>query len=317
MQLSDLPKDVIQRIAIQLRPKDIIQLCLCSRNIRTALISNDEFWRKKSLRDFGDIFKLYRILVKATGLNLPTEISNKFKDYPKIWKHYYIQKTKTMNEADKEVLMDQGSKQYNDAKILLTTIQETRLELNVSMLVEITSKMLFLLDLLPNYAGCYYILATMLYMENQLRSALDVLDMGRSFNPIFPPFEELEQRILSAMQQDDYKGDGKKDVPLLVSGHFSPELLNVLLEIFETFDKDKDECLNPKELDSFVFSTNGQHPPPSFLKNMADRFGANEHGWLTKKGFLAFYLEQTLDDISETKKDLRAHNYDCSRLVKL
>lgn len=31
----------------------------------------------------------------------------------------------------------------------------------------------------------------------------------------------------------------------------------------------------------------------------------------------AFYLEQTLDDPSETKKDIRAHGYDCTKLQKL
>jgi hypothetical protein len=31
----------------------------------------------------------------------------------------------------------------------------------------------------------------------------------------------------------------------------------------------------------------------------------------------AFYLEQTLGDISETKKDIRAHGYDSSKLQKL
>lgn len=129
------------------------------------------------------------------------------------------------------------------------------------------------------------------------------------------------------------------DLPLLVNENLSPELLRVLFEIFDRFDEDRDECLNPKELDLFVFSTNGQHPPTSFIENMGQRFGANDQGWLTKKGFLvssneylangdgvgflcfyisqAFYLEQTLDDPSETKKDIRAHGYDCTKLQKL
>lgn len=75
----------------------------------------------------------------------------------------------------------------------------------------------------------------------------------------------------------------------MVNDSLSPELLNVLLEIFERFDEDCDDCLNPKELDHFVFSTNGQHPPDSFIQQMGQRFGANRSGWLTKKGFLVRY----------------------------
>jgi Ca2+-binding EF-hand superfamily protein len=93
----------------------------------------------------------------------------------------------------------------------------------------------------------------------------------------------LEKDILAIMQ--GYKGD-KDDIPVLVNENLSPELLKVLFEIFHTFDKDKDDCLDPKELDLFVFSTNGQHPPTSFIEQMGQRFGANEKGWLTKKGFL-------------------------------
>jgi Ca2+-binding EF-hand superfamily protein len=59
-----------------------------------------------------------------------------------------------------------------------------------------------------------------------------------------------------------------------------------LFEIFYTFDKDKDGALCPKELDHFVFSTNGQHPPISFIEQMGQRFGANEQGWLTQEGFM-------------------------------
>ncbi|KAI8887345.1 hypothetical protein K501DRAFT_175633, partial [Backusella circina FSU 941] len=106
-------------------------------------------------------------------------------------------------------------------------------------------------------------------------------------------------------------------IPLLVHDNLSPELLKVLFEIFHTFDKDRDGALCPKELDHFVFSTNGQHPPISFIEQMGQRFGANEQGWLTQEGFMAFYLEQTLDDVSETQKDIRAHGYNGHSLVKI
>lgn len=78
----------------------------------------------------------------------------------------------------------------------------------------------------------------------------------------------------------------KANVPVLINENLSPELLAVLLEIFHKFDADGDDCLSPEELDLFVYSTNGQHPPPSFIEQMGQRFGANEQGWLTKKGYL-------------------------------
>lgn len=84
--------------------------------------------------------------------------------------------------------------------------------------------------------------------------------------------------------EDDKRG--QEDLPLLANESLTPEIINVLLEIFDNFDKDRDDCLKPEELDLFVFSTNGQHPPASFIEQMGQRFGANDQGWLTKKGFL-------------------------------
>lgn len=148
---------------------------------------------------------------------------------------------------------------------------------------------------------------------NQLEDALDILDMGRLVDSSFEPFDgkccqnvginltlifalELEKEILTIMQND--KGENN-DLPLLVNENLSPELLRVLFEIFNTFDEDRDDCLNPKELDLFVFSTNGQHPPTSFIENMGQRFGSNEQGWLTKKGFLVSCCFFIVNDIVE------------------
>lgn len=73
---------------------------------------------------------------------------------------------------------------------------------------------------------------------------------------------------------------------MIVNENLSPELFTILLEIFHRFDKDKDDCLSNDELSFFVFSTNGEHPSEDFLRQMGERFGANELGWLTKEGFL-------------------------------
>jgi Ca2+-binding EF-hand superfamily protein len=113
--------------------------------------------------------------------------------------------------------------------------------------------------------------------------------------------EEEIERIVKG-----YKGEEE----LLDDNQLSTALQDVLVEVFNKFDQDHDGALNAKELDSFIFITNGAHPPPAFLRQMGLRFGANKKGWLTKEGFLAFYLEQTLDDPSETRNDLGVHGYD-------
>lgn len=101
---------------------------------------------------------------------------------------------------------------------------------------------------------------------------------------------ELEKEILLITQG----GNKVEEVPVLINDSLSPEILKVLLEIFHNFDQDHDDCLSPEELDLFVFSTNGQHPPTSFIEQMGQRFGANELGWLTKKGFLVCLFLKSL-----------------------
>lgn len=92
---------------------------------------------------------------------------------------------------------------------------------------------------------------------------------------------DLEDEIIVILEDQEHK-----ELPMIVNENLSPELFNILLEIFYRFDKDKDDCLNYDELSFFVFSTNGEHPSDDFLKQMSERFGANEEGWLTKEGFL-------------------------------
>ncbi|ORX55115.1 hypothetical protein DM01DRAFT_257628 [Hesseltinella vesiculosa] len=115
-----------------------------------------------------------------------------------------------------------------------------------------------------------------------------------------------------------YRRRSSVKVPLPVLDHdetaLSEPLLGVLDALFAKYDVDHDQSLCPEELDAFVFATNGQHPGDEWLEAFSQRFGANESGWLTKDGFLAFYLEQTLGDQDETRKDIQAHGYDAYTL---
>lgn len=99
---------------------------------------------------------------------------------------------------------------------------------------------------------------------------------------------ELEAEIRRILT--GYKGDGDDAPPLLTHDSLSAPLTEVLVEIFKKFDKDNDDALRPEELDQFIFTTNGSHPPPQFLRQMGQRFGSNAKGWLTKEGFLVSFL---------------------------
>ncbi|ORZ10778.1 hypothetical protein BCR42DRAFT_333127, partial [Absidia repens] len=99
--------------------------------------------------------------------------------------------------------------------------------------------------------------------------------------------------------------------PLLVNENtLSAPLASTLLKIFSRFDQDKDDALNIRELDDFIYHTNGSHLSITFLQEMAQRFGSNTRGWLTKNGFLAFYLEQTLNNPSKTRNDIGVYGFD-------
>ncbi|OBZ87215.1 hypothetical protein A0J61_04733 [Choanephora cucurbitarum] len=308
--MQRLPENIITRIAYFSSIEDALALGSCSRHCYHSILDNEAFWRSKSLKEFGNIFRLYQIFITSTGLELPSDIADKFAKRPTDWHAYYVQKHTSFQKVDYDTLLDQCDREYMEAQRHLTTFQD---DINYSVLTQVASKMFWILDTLPVYAGCYFILSYILYFMKRFEDALDILDMGRNADPSFTQFNELEREIIDSMQNEERKFT---DVPLLINENLSPELIAVLLEIFHRFDKDKDNCLNFEELDRFVFSTNGQHPPHSFLQQFGQRFGSNEHGWLTKEGFLAFYLEQTLDDVHETRKDIRAHGYDCSRLKK-
>ncbi|KAI8646700.1 hypothetical protein BD408DRAFT_336333 [Parasitella parasitica] len=138
------------------------------------------------MHDFGDLFRLYNLFVKSTGLELSNDLSKKFEREPMNWREYYISKTESINGADGDILRDQGNKEYKDARRSLTTLQD---DMNYSVLVHVASKMLWILDILPGYAGCYYILSFILFTMNQLEDALDVIDMGRLVDSSFELFD--------------------------------------------------------------------------------------------------------------------------------
>ncbi|KAI8640223.1 hypothetical protein BD408DRAFT_434453 [Parasitella parasitica] len=297
--IEQFPDIVIEGLAFILDPEDLSQLALTSKPFHQIFTDNN-LWKSKALHDFGDLFQIYTILTTTTGFTLDAALTEKFSQTPSDWRKYYLQKNSTVNEND-TALMDQADQEYAIAQTQLETFQQDG---NMETLVQVACKMMHILDVFPGHAGCYYILGFILFVLNKLEEAIILLEMSKAVDSSFEPVDVLEEEIERIAQ--GYKGEEE----LLQDNQLSETLQQVLEEVFNKFDADQDGALNAKELDAFIFTTNGAHPPPAFLRQMGLRFGGNSKGWLTKEGFLGFYLEQTLDDPSETRNDLGVHGYD-------
>lgn len=171
------------------------------------------------------------------------------------------------------------------------------------------------LDNFPGHAGCYHLLGFTLYVLNELEDALSLLEIGSMVDPNYEPINELTQEIQGLL--DGYGSTMTDAAPLLDNAkELSNRLKAALTAIFNNFDKDKDGSLSPAELSEFVFKTNGSRPPAAFLSQMGIQFGKDAKGYLTLEGFFNFFLEQTLEDPIETRRDLEKHGWDGDRLVR-
>lgn len=107
-----------------------------------------------------------------------------------------------------------------------------------------------------------------------------------------------------------------EDEPLMDGKVLAPAVKTVLRQIFAKFDADKDGFWSSKELDTFIFATNGAHPTPQVLKQMIKNYPSTPNGLLKVEGLFEFFRRQTLDDPEETRSDLAKHGYD-RRLRKI
>jgi hypothetical protein len=140
----------------------------------------------KTTLDFGDLFQIYTILTTATGFTFDPTLVAKFGQEPSDWRRYYIEKNKTISADDDTALMDQADTEYANAQIHLEAFQQDG---NVDILVEVASKMMWILDVFPGHAGCYYILGFILFVLNKLEEAAILLQMGRAVDPTFEPID--------------------------------------------------------------------------------------------------------------------------------
>ncbi|KAI7905848.1 uncharacterized protein BX663DRAFT_497844 [Cokeromyces recurvatus] len=190
LHIEQFPSVIIENLAYILEPNDLFQLSLTSKTLYQVFWASNNLWRNKTIHDFGDLFQIYTIFTTATGLTLDPALSEKFSKEPTDWCHYYIQKNnKAVIEASVDndtALMDQADVEYANARAQLESFQENG---NVDILVQVASKMMWILDVFPAHAGCYYILGFILFVLNKLEEAVILLQMGRAVDPTFEPID--------------------------------------------------------------------------------------------------------------------------------
>jgi len=90
---------------------------------------------------------------------------------------------------------------------------------------------------------------------------------------------QVEKKIEELEGDEDEEGllDGKE---------LSEPFKRALEEIFARFDLDKDGSWNLKELDAYIFKTNGSHAPPQVLRQMIRNYPSTSSGNLKLEGCL-------------------------------
>ncbi|KAF9432172.1 hypothetical protein BGZ76_011172 [Entomortierella beljakovae] len=303
-----LSEDLIVILVSYLEPAEMVHLGATCRRLNES-INRPEIWEEKAIDDFGDRFTITKILC-SSGLDL----GEQDKPEPEDWREYYKERHLSMAQLNKDSdsLVEKSEKDYETVQELLKGFQSTG---EIDSLSEAAQLMIGILDNFPGHAGCYHLLGFTLYVLNDLEDALTLLEIGSMVDPNYEPIIELNDEIQRLL--DGYGSTMTEGAPLLDSAkELSTPLKAALTAIFNSFDKDGDGSLAPKELSDFVFKTNGSRPPAAFLTQMGLQFGKDSKGYLTLEGFFNFFLEQTLEDPIETRRDLEKHGWDGDRLVR-
>ncbi|KAJ2027820.1 hypothetical protein H4S03_008093 [Coemansia sp. S3946] len=185
---------------------------------------------------------------------------------------------------------------------------------------EAAYRLVFVQEYYPNSAECYYLWALICFMLNAFKPSLSFLNIGQSINDGHAPLKELAKEVQSIVA--GAYGTGNQ-VPLLDGAGSGPSvhLAKALAIIFQRLDSDRDGVLNAAELSHMVRQTNGQAPPPAVISQIIGSFGGqlqSKSGRMVQGWNLAslteFYIAQTLDDPSETRKDLAKFGFDPATL---
>lgn len=197
-KIENFPAIILEELAFLLDPSDLFQLALTCKSLYQLFMENDSLWKAKTIHDFGDLFQIYTILTTSTGFTLEPVLQEKFGREPSSWRQYYIEKNKSADEENVS-LMDQADTEYALAREKLESFQEDG---NVDTLSQVASKMMYILDVFPTHAGCYYILGFILFVLNKLEEAVILLQMARAVDPSFEPVDG-KQKICWKIQNTD------------------------------------------------------------------------------------------------------------------
>ncbi|ORZ20384.1 hypothetical protein BCR42DRAFT_297035, partial [Absidia repens] len=122
-------------------------------------------------------------LFDSTSVEVAPDLKEKYMDSPNSWQQYYQLKQQRLNQSNPLTLKEQVQQEIDDATLALEKAIEENNSISFNHLV---SKMLWILDLLPNQGGCYYVLANILYYLHHDRAQF-VLNEGRRLDPAFKP----------------------------------------------------------------------------------------------------------------------------------
>ncbi|KAL1924044.1 uncharacterized protein VTP21DRAFT_7079 [Calcarisporiella thermophila] len=310
--LESLPSDLLSALSEHLSPAELARLSSTSRTLHNQ---RQELWRAKCAQELIPLYN--RMIVTRILRDAGIKVSSGL-DEPEDWAEFYRLHIGSKNangqfekEKDWDAAAEHASRNFAMAQKSIEKFRDTMEWRELELACDNTMK---ILEDYPGHAGCFHLIAVVMYILNRLEDALKVLEIGKAIDLDYEPIEELEQEIRTIL--DGYQGSEDEE-PLLENGQFTPLLKQALIEIFNDFDADGDGALAPEELDNFVFTTNGDHAPPGFAQQLGMRFDSNSKGWLTCNGFLEFYLEQTLGDPEETRRDLGTHGFDRRTLLKL
>ncbi|EGC37878.1 hypothetical protein DICPUDRAFT_149515 [Dictyostelium purpureum] len=131
--------------------------------------------------------------------------------------------------------------------------------------------------------------------------------------------DKQDKEDVDSMQDDECvldTGKSSLNVPLIViNGKVTKKFIVILREIFDRFDLNKDNCLNKREMQLYSKAVNGQEMDPHSLQSILSHYDSNRTKGLTFTGFVELYVNQTIEDPSETIKDLNTLGYN-KNLVK-
>ncbi|KAI8048375.1 hypothetical protein BDF22DRAFT_703047 [Syncephalis plumigaleata] len=293
---------------------DVCQIAQTCRSLRWLSKDNeygvavaDYLFHSKYVDIYGDIDEVKRCLNEA-GLSFSVEDES---ETHVDWWQRYTERYQVARDVDHDETADEQR-----AQDTIDRVREQLLQFqsngNTDILQQSAETLLDLLDLFPQSAECYHLLAFICFVLNAFTPALAIISMSRAMiDDDYSPIDELETEIIELLEK--VQGD---DAPLLSGHELSPQLKHVLTCIFEQFDKDNDQHWSCNELNAFITASNGQSAPLPFLRQFISNYG-EDAGRLTFNGLCAFFLQQTLDDPEETRKDLAKHGWDGHTLQPL